>query len=121
MFGNQFFLIDILFDGKQYLLWVYRFYKVIGHLRANGFVHDSFFFAFGNHYHRNNVVDLLNTRQRFEPSIARHIFIEENNVELIFTNKVDGIAAIGCCVYFIVLVFEENNVRLKQVNFVIDP
>ena len=51
--------MQIFLDGQQYLIRVYRIYKVVGNVVSNSLVHDILLLAFGDHYHRSLRGDLL--------------------------------------------------------------
>jgi hypothetical protein len=51
-FVDDLVLVDVFLQGQQHLHGIDRFDQVVGNFMTNGLVHDVFFLAFGDHYHR---------------------------------------------------------------------
>ena len=60
--GDDILLMDILFQGEQYLVRVDGLDEVVGNLGADGLVHDVLLLALGHHHHGHCGLHLLDER-----------------------------------------------------------
>ena len=76
-------------DGEEDLVGVDRFDKVIRDLAAEGFVHDVFLLALGDHYHWQLGSQSLDLSEGVESTDSRHVFIKEDEVKFFFGKLVE--------------------------------
>ena len=113
--------VEVFLYRQQYLVWIYGFYEVVGNLAAYGLVHDVFLLALGNHDYRHIGLQQLDLLQGFKTAYARHVLIEDYEVEVLRLYHVESVAAVGHGLNLISLVFQKQNVRLQQVDFIVSP
>ncbi len=113
------FVIDDLFETQQHLVGINRFDQVIGDLAADGIIHQVLRFIFGDHHHRDLLIDLFYFGQCFQTGNTRHGFIEQYNIERVIFHKIHRIKPIGKCMllrtpYSVKTVFEIVNFQFHR-------
>ncbi len=121
LLGDELLLVDVLLDREQHLIGVHGLDEVVGDLRADGLVHDVLLLALGHHDDGRGGAHLLDLGERFESRHAGHHFVEDYQVVGPFGSHVDRVVAVVAGVYFVALLFEEQDVGLQQFDLVVHP
>ena len=111
----------VLLNGEEQLVRVDRFDQVVGNLVSDCLIHNAFLFAFGNHDDRHVRVDFLNVGECFQTGQARHVLVQENNIERLFPATVDCILPADYRNHFIPFILQKQNVRFQQIDLIICP
>ena len=119
--GDNHVLMDILLDREEQLVGIYRFDQIICDLISDRLIHDAFLLTFSHHHDRHIRSDLLDMRQRLQPSQARHILIEKNNIKRLFLTAVNSVLPAHHRNDLIPFVLQEQDMRFQQINLVISP
>jgi len=119
--GNQPFGVNILLDGQNNLLGIYRFNQIVRNFASQRLIHDILLLALGNHHHRGGGRKVFYPLQSLQSGYSRHIFIQKDQVKVIFLHQGQGISSIGRCCHLIVPLFQEKDIRFQKVNFIICP
>ena len=121
LFADNFLAVDVLLERQQDLRGIDGFDEVVGNLAPDGLIHDVLLFALGNHDDGRRGCCLLDALQGLQSADARHVLIEKDEVIGLFTTAVEGIVSVGDGIYGISFLLQEEDVRLQQVNFVVNP
>lgn len=84
-------------------------------------VHQLFLFALGDHDDGHEGAKFFDSLQGVEARKAGHVFVEEDQVEGLALDGLDGIGSAQDGRHFVALVLEEEDVRLEQVDLVVGP
>ena len=120
-FGDDILLVDILLQGKEYLVGVDGLDEVVGNLGSYGLVHDVLLLALGHHHHRQGGMQLLDTGKCLQPGESRHILVEQDEVVAAFATAIQGITPIRGGIYLILFPLEEEDVRTQQFYLIVNP
>lgn len=110
-FAHQPFCLGMFFDGEEYLVGFDRFDEVVGDLAAEGFVHDMFFLAFGDHHDGNLWMIAFDDGEGVQAAHAWHVFVEKHEVDGCFVEHFDGFVATGYGNHLIAFFLQEKDVR----------
>ena len=66
-----------------------RFDQIIGNIAANRFFHDVLLLAFGDHHNRHVRTLLFDPRQGVKTRNSGHIFIQKDDIKLLFIALID--------------------------------
>ena len=119
--GNDFLLMYILLQCKQNLTGVYRLYKVVGNLRANGLVHDILLLTLRNHHHRCRRLYLLYLLKGLQSRQAWHLLVEKDEVECLLTTLIYRVRSIADGNHLITFLLQKDYMCLEKFYLVIDP
>ena len=111
----------VFFDGEEDLAGVDGFGQVVADFAAEGVLHDVFLFALGDHDDGELRPALLDDVEGVEAAQARHLLVEEDEVRDEGFHFVERIAAALDGDDGVAFFFEEEDVWLEQVDFVIGP
>ena len=115
-------LIEDLLEGKQDLVRVQRLDQVIRHLGTDGLLHDVLLLALGDHHAGQVGTLVLDTLQCFEAGQARHVLIEEDDVDdAVAVQGLDQGGAIGEARDLVSLALKEQDVGLQEVDLIVGP
>ena len=120
-FGHDILLVDVLFQREQDLARVDGLDEIVGDFRPDSLVHDVFLFALGTHHNGSSGLDVLDLLQGFQTAQSRHHFIEEDEVEGLLPAQFDGIRAIAHRGNLVTFLLQEDDMRLEELNLIIDP
>ena len=95
--------------------------EIVGDFRPDSLVHDVFLFALGTHHNGSSGLDVLDLLQGLQSAQSRHHFIEEDEVEGLLPAQLDGIRAIAHRGNLVTFLLQEDDMRLEELNFIIDP
>ena len=118
---DDFFLMDVLFQGQEDLRGVDGLDEIVGNFGTDGLVHDILLFAFRHHDHRRDRCDFLDARQGFQPAQAGHVLVQQNQVVGRFAALVQCILPVGYGFYLVSFLFEKKNMRFQQFYFIVYP
>ena len=113
--------VQVFLDGKQNLHRVHRLNQIVGNLAADSLIHDVFLLAFRNHNHGHIGLRNLDLLQRLQSADARHILIENDEVEILLRYGVECVATVGHCGHFVAFVLQKQNMRFQEIDFVVGP
>ena len=119
--GDDRVLVDVLLDRQEQLVGIDRLDQVVGDLAADRLVHDALLLALRHHDNGRIGRDLLDGRQCLEPREARHVLVEENNVERLLATAVDRVLPADDGRHLVTLLPQKQHVRLQQLNLVVRP
>ena len=102
--------VKVFLYGQKYLFRIDRFYEVVGDFVADCLIHDIFFLAFGNHYHRNVGRYELDALQCLKSRQSGHVFIEDDEVEVLFVDECKSVSTAAGGDNLVALPFEEHYV-----------
>ena len=78
-------------------------------------------FALCHHDHRESRVHLLDALQRLQSAEARHLLVEQHQVEMAFTTEVDGVGAVAHRHHVIALALQEQLLSMQLLDLIIHP
>ena len=113
--------MQVLLDGQQDLHRVDRLDEVVGDLAADGLVHDVLFLALGNHDDGHIGLHDFDALQGHKAADTRHVLVEDDEVEDLAAQGIEGVTSVGDRFHLVALVLEEQDVGLQQVDFVVGP
>ena len=108
-------------DGQQDLAGVDGLEEIVGNLGADGFVHDSFFFALGDHDYRQGREVFFDFVKGFHTRQAGHLFVEENDIDGLVAEGFHRIHPVVERDYFVAFGLKEHHMGFEEVDFVVDP
>lgn len=114
-------LVEVLLQRQEELIWIDGLDQVIGDLPADGLVHQLLLFALSDHDDGHEGAKFFDSLQGVEARQAGHVFVEEDQVEGLALDGLDGIGSAQDGRHFVALVLEEEDVRLEQVDLVVGP
>ena len=98
-----------------------RFDKVIGDFGADGFFHEEFFFALGDHNDRHQRLDLLEAGQSFQTTQSRHVFVQQNQIKILGRRTLQGLESVVDRGGTVAFAFQKRQMRREQIDFVVSP
>ncbi|CAI8300035.1 MAG: Uncharacterised protein [Flavobacteriia bacterium] len=121
LFVDQSALVQILLQAEQELVRIDRFDQVICDLSADGFLHNVFFLALGDHHHRQSGTDLLDLFQGFQTIHSRHVFVQKDQVVGFAAYLIQGVVPVVHCIDCVVFFAKEDQVGFEQFDLIIHP
>ena len=97
------------------------FDEVVGDFGADGLVHDVLFFGLGDHDDGDVGLLLLDAGECFEAGEAGHVLVEDDEVEVVCGDEVEGVAAVVGGEDVVSFFAEEEEVGFEEVDFVVGP
>ena len=82
--GFQFSAVNVLLQREQDLIGIDGLDEIVGYLLADGLIHDILFLALGDHHHGGGRRQLFDALQRLQTAEARHLLVEQHQVERSF-------------------------------------
>ena len=113
--------MKVLLQREVYLIGIDGLDEIISNLGTDCLVHDVFLLTFCHHHNRSGGADFLDSRQRFQSTQSRHVFIKKNKIKRTLLTKVKGILTVRCRNDLIFFLFKEDDVSFQQFYFVIHP
>ena len=104
---NQSGMVQILFQAQQNLVGVHGLDQIIGNFGADGFLHDVFFLAFGDHDHRDGRFLFLHFRKRFQAAHSRHVLVQKDNVEIGVFENINRVTPVVAGRHAVIFLFQE--------------
>ena len=111
----------VLLDGEENLVGVDGLDEVVADFASQGILHDVLLFALGDHYYRQLRPVLFDFPQGVDTRQPRHLFVEEDDIGHMAFQLVEGIAPRLHGNHIVAFLFEEEDVRLQQLNLVVGP
>src|SRR5687768_2694889 len=105
----------------QHLAWIDRLDQVVPDVGADRFLERGIFLALGDHHHRQVRRKLANIAVHLEPALARHLLVEEENVERPASKQLDRVVGVRRPLYGIALGAQKDAVRLEELTFIVYP
>ena len=113
--------MEVLLYREKNLVGIDGLYEIVGDFIPDGLIHYVLFFALGYHDHGNLRSEFFYPLKRFESCQAGHILVEDNEVERLAADELEGVAAVVGGNGFVTLRAEEQYVGLQKVYFVVGP
>ena len=113
--------LENLRDDGQHLTRVDRLDEIVADVDADRFLERRIFLALRDHHDRHGRRDLAHISIELEPPLARHLFIEEHDVERPAPQKLDRIVGVGRPLYGIAFGAQEDAMRLQKLAFIVYP
>ena len=120
-FADQSTLVQVLLDGEQDLVGVDRLDQVIADFGADGFLHDVFLLALGDHDDRQMRPLVLDASERLQPVQAGHLLVQKNQVKDLSPELFERFNTAVYSRDVKPFALQEQQVRLQQINFVVGP
>ena len=106
---------------RQHLARVDRLDEIITDVGADGFLERRVFLALGHHHHRQRRGELAHIAENFEAALARHLLVEQQDVERAAPEQLDRVVCVRGPLYGIAFGAEKDAVRLEKLTFIVHP
>ena len=106
---------------EEDLLGVDRLDEVVRDLPPDGVLHQVLLLGLRDHHDGRLGAVLLDPLQRVQPTQPGHLLVQEDDVEAVALDAVHGVGAVGDGLDVEALGFEEEDVRLEEVDLVVGP
>ena len=120
-FADQSTLVQVLLNRQQDLIGVDRLDQVIADFGADGFLHDVFLLTLGDHDDRQMRPLVLDASERLQPVQAGHLLVQKNQVKDLSPELFQRFNTAVYSRHVKPFPFQEQEVRLQQINFVVGP
>ncbi len=117
----EFLVFEVAFQRKQNLVRVHGLDEIIRYVRADCILHDAFLLALGDHHYGEIGIFALDDFECLDARNARHLLVQENNVEMALAHEVDGVGAVVGRNDLIAFLFQKHDMGLEEINLVIGP
>ena len=114
-------LVEVLLQREQQLAGIDGLDEVVRDLAADGLVHQLLLLALGHHDDGDEGAQLLDPLQCVQPREARHVLVEEDEVEVLRLHRIDGFVATQYGRYLVALILQKEDVGLEQVDLIVCP
>ena len=113
--------MEILLDGRQYLLRIDRFYQVIGNVASHSLIHYVLFLILRDHDHRYMRGGKLYAMKCLQTCEPRHILVKYDEVERLFVDKRESVGSAATGDDIITFCFKKHYVRLEEIYLIVSP
>ena len=98
-----------------------RLHEIAGDVVAERLRERGVLLALGHHDDAQIRVDLAELGERLETTRARHLLVEEDEIERTTSHQFGGVIGVGCGLDLEALVTQEHAMGLEQFRLVVDP
>ena len=108
-------------DDAQHLPWSDRLHQVLRDVLAERLAQGAVLLALGDHDHWQRGGEFARLAHHGDAPHARHLFVEEQDVEGVLTQQLEGVGRVAGHLHAIPFLGQEQSVRLEEFSLVVHP